>query len=63
MTEHQPDWPTPEFDRPDVSYECADCSEVVNPKNGDKQAALLIAGATHKLCPSCAAELRKAIQP
>lgn len=47
-------WPTPSFDRADFGYECAGCYEVVEPKRGDKQAGVLIAGATRKLCEDCA---------
>lgn len=55
------EWPTPEFDRPDVLYSCSGCGEVVVPDRGHKQAALLIAGATIKLCSGCAEELRGVI--
>lgn len=56
------EWPTPSFDRPDISYECAMCGTVVLPKDGNKQAGLLIAGSTIKVCGQCADDLRYLIQ-
>lgn len=61
MSEHQRDWPTPEFDRPDSGYECSNCGGIVMPDRGDPQAGLLIAGATVKLCAECARDLRDEI--
>lgn len=62
MNQAQADWPTPRFDRPDIGYECVRCSAIVSPNNGDKQAALVIAGATIKVCGECAEYLRGVIQ-
>lgn len=55
--------PTPEFDRKDVMYECGSCGDVVDPKNGDMQAGLLIGGGTWKLCADCAREIRDEVMP
>lgn len=55
------DWPTPSFDRPGVSYFCYRCGEFVQPGEGDKEAGLLIAGSTTKLCGECAEEIRDEI--
>lgn len=54
-------WPTPSFDRPDTMYYCEKCADVVDPDSGDKQAALLIAGSTRKLCGDCAQGVREDI--
>lgn len=50
------DWPTPSFDRAGAEYRCSKCRKFVKPQLGDKQAALLSAGATFKLCGDCAQE-------
>lgn len=55
-------WPTPSFDRADTMYYCEGCAEVVDPKSGEKQAALLIAGSTRKLCEDCAKAAMEAIR-
>jgi DNA-directed RNA polymerase subunit RPC12/RpoP len=57
-----PDWPTPSFDRAGTMYECSDCGTVVNPKAGDKECGLSIAGATYKLCSDCSSAIREGFQ-
>lgn len=55
------DWPTPSFDRPGVSYPCYRCGDMVIPSDGDKEAGLVRAGATTKLCGECAEAIEDAI--
>ncbi|WP_154550821.1 hypothetical protein [Halorhabdus sp. CBA1104] len=56
------DWPTPSFDRPGVMYPCARCGKYVQPSEGDKEAGLVIAGSTTKLCGECAEAVRDYIE-
>jgi hypothetical protein len=62
MTDSDTSLPTPYFDRPGTSYRCPGCGEYIIPQNGDPEAALLIAGATEKLCIDCARNILDTIQ-
>ena len=55
------DWPTPSWDRPGACYHCYRCGDVVVPSDGDKEAGLVRAGATTKLCGECAEAIEDAI--
>ena len=56
------EWPSPSYRQPGALYTCADCGTVVVPEHGDKEAGLVIAGGTTKLCADCAEEIREAIR-
>ena len=55
------DWPAPSFHAPGALYTCARCGDVVVPESGDKEAGLVIAGATIKVCADCADRIRDEI--
>ena len=55
------EWPTPSYDRPGVCYPCYRCGDMVIPADGDKEAGLVRAASTTKLCGDCAEAIEDAI--